>query len=214
VIVLPKIEQINTVSNGRFYRTPEGNIYPSVTSVLGSVKDDSLEEWRKAVGEVEANKVSQRATARGNRIHKYAENYLLNRELEYKSIFDKAMFQPLIPQLNRISELQGVELGLYSDFLEVAGTTDIVGRFGKKKSIIDLKTANRFKYKSEIEGYFIQTAVYAVCWEERTKEPITQLVVLIAVESDEPQVFIEHRDNWIDSFISIRKNYESVFRED
>ena len=33
-------------------------------------------------------------------------------------------------------------------------------------------------------------------WEERTKKPITQLVILISVADEPPQIFIEHRDNW------------------
>lgn len=207
-IDLPKLEQINT-GHGRFYKTPEGNVYPSVTTVLGSVKDDSLDEWRKAVGEEEANKVSRRATARGSRIHKLSEDFLLGKEIKYNSLFDKVMFESLIPSLSEISEVQAIEKGLYSDYLKTAGTVDLVGKFRNRRSIVDYKTSNRIKYKSQIDSYFIQAATYAVCWEERTKQPITQLVIILAVESDVPQIFIEHRDNWVDSFIKIRKEFEN-----
>lgn len=212
MIVLPKIEQLNT-GNGRFYRTPEHNFYPSVTSVLGSQKDDSLKQWRKAVGEEEADKISRRASRRGTRIHKYAEDFLLGKEVKFSSIFDEVMFNPLIPVLSKVENILSIEGGLYSDYLKVAGTVDLVGFFDRKRSIIDLKTSNRQKYKSEIEGYFMQTAAYAVCWEERTKQPITQLVIIMAVESDTPQIFIEHRDNWIYKFIDIRKEFKNEYSE-
>ena len=31
----------------------------------------------------------------------------------------------------------------------------------------------------------------------------------IAVVDESPQLFIEHRDNWIDKFIEIRNNYDN-----
>jgi len=42
----------------------------------------------------------------------------------------------------------------------------------------------------------MQESAYAIMWEERTGMPITQLVTIIAVDDEEPQVFVEHRDNW------------------
>ena len=42
----------------------------------------------------------------------------------------------------------------------------------------------------------MQESAYAIMWEERTGMPITQLVTIIAVDDEMPQVFIEHRDNW------------------
>jgi hypothetical protein len=43
----------------------------------------------------------------------------------------------------------------------------------------------------------MQEAGYAVMWEERTGMPITQLVTIMAVDHEEPIVFVEHRDEWI-----------------
>ena len=40
---------------GRVYTTPDGNKYPSVTTVLGAGSDQSwLQEWKDRVGEKEA----------------------------------------------------------------------------------------------------------------------------------------------------------------
>jgi hypothetical protein len=54
----------------------------------------------------------------------------------------------------------------------------------------------------------MQESGYAVMWEERTGMPITQLVTIISVDNDEPQVFIEHRDNWINSLKDTIKQYQ------
>ena len=39
-------------------------------------------EWRRKVGEEEANAISKRATTRGNKCHKLAEDYLSNKPLD------------------------------------------------------------------------------------------------------------------------------------
>jgi outer membrane lipopolysaccharide assembly protein LptE/RlpB len=38
--------------------------------------------------------------------------------------------------------------------------------------------------------------------------PITQLVTIIAVDNEEPQVFIEKRDNWAKQLIKTIEQYE------
>ena len=45
----------------RYYATPSGSLYPSITSILGEFSKTSILEWRKRVGETEANKVSGKA---------------------------------------------------------------------------------------------------------------------------------------------------------
>ena len=34
-------------------------------------------------------------------------------------------------------------------------------------------------------------------FEERTKIPVDQIVIIIAVDGEEPQVFVEKRDTWV-----------------
>jgi genome maintenance exonuclease 1 len=53
------------------------------------------------------------------------------------------------------------------------------------------------KRKDWITNYFMQESAYAIMWEERTKQPITQLVTIVSVDNHEPQIFIEHRDTWV-----------------
>ena len=53
----------------------------------------------------------------------------------------------------------------------------------------------------------MQTAGYAIMWEELTGMPITQLVVCIAGDAG-PQIFIEHRDNWDKELIETIDKYK------
>ena len=56
-----------------------------------------------------------------------------------------------------------------------------------------------------------QEAAYAVAFEEMTKIPITQLVTVIAVTQDEPQLFIERRDDHIAMFQQWRGIYKEKY---
>ena len=76
-ITLPKMTR-KTTEKGRKYFTPEGNAYPSITTVLSILSKDSIMRWRKRVGEEEANKISHQAATRGTSVHKLAEDYLDN----------------------------------------------------------------------------------------------------------------------------------------
>ena len=78
-IELPKLTR-KTTEEGRRYFTPTGEAYPSVTTVLGVLSKDSIQAWRKRVGEAEANRISTQASRRGTAVHKICENYIDNKE--------------------------------------------------------------------------------------------------------------------------------------
>ena len=89
-----------------------------------------------------------------------------------------------------------LESKLYSDHLEVAGTVDCVGEYNGKLSIIDFKTSSRVKTKQQISDYFMQTSAYAVAFEERTKVPVSNLLIIMAVAHEGCVIFEEKRDNY------------------
>jgi len=64
------------------------------------------------------------------------------------------------------------------------------------------------KKREWVKNYFMQEAAYAIMWEERTGQPITQLVTIISVDGkDKPQIYVEHRDNWINTLRDTIKKY-------
>ena len=65
-----------TVDKKRFYVTPEGNEYPSITTVLSPRNKEGLMKWRKRVGEKVANHICNKAATRGTKVHKMCEDYL------------------------------------------------------------------------------------------------------------------------------------------
>tara|TARA_Y100000004_G_scaffold138154_1_gene156637 strand:+ start:195 stop:845 length:651 start_codon:yes stop_codon:yes gene_type:complete len=202
--------ETSTVDGKRCYVTPTGEKYPSVTTILSDYKKDSIIEWRKRVGEKEANKISTQASRRGTKVHKLCEDYL-NNELSTKEYTPDniEMFQSIQPTLDEIELVYAQERTLFSHHLKTAGRVDCVGKFRGKNHIIDFKTSSKPKKKEWIDNYFMQGSAYAVMWEEMTKIPIAYIAIIIAVADDHPQVFIEHRDNWISKFIEIRNQYEA-----
>ena len=74
---LPKLERDTKPDGTRVYKTPSGSAYPSVTTVTGLHSAKGIMEWRKKVGEAEANRVSAKASSRGTRIHQHCEDFLL-----------------------------------------------------------------------------------------------------------------------------------------
>ena len=204
-------EDLSTTNDGgRKYQTPKGN-YPSITTLLGNLSKKAIMEWRDRVGHEEANKISRQAAGRGTAVHQVCEDYVNN-----KPDYDKDLMPNILHDFKRIKDIldkrigivYGQELPLYSDHLGVAGRVDCVAEFDGKPSIIDYKTSRKTKKKEWIHSYFMQECFYAIAWEERTGIPITQLVTIISVDDAEPQVFIEHRDNWDKELVQVIQQYK------
>ena len=198
------------IDGKRHYVTPEGN-YPSVSTVSLAIKD-GINAWRKRIGEKEANKIAGQAARRGTIVHKICEDYLNNVKINYEEItpINHFLFKQIKPILDiRLQEVYGLEVPLFSKYLRVAGRVDLVGMWDGKVSIIDFKTASKRKRRDWITNYFMQESAYAVMFEEMFGIPVSQIVTIIAVEADEPQLFIEKRDDWIGGFIELRDKWES-----
>ena len=208
---IDKLVRVDSES-GRVYQTPSGKAYPSVTSVLGLLGKAEILAWRARVGEEEANRVSARAARRGTAIHSLCEDYLLNKEVN-AGPFDLEAFKSIQPLLNRINNIHCLETQLYSNYLQVAGTVDCIAEFDGKMSIIDFKTSKRVKTRDDIHGYFMQTSAYAVMFEERTGIPVGKLVILMAVDDEQPLLFVEKRDDWIHQFIELRQDYSKMYNK-
>ena len=193
------------IDGTRFYETESGN-YPSVTTITGQLGKEAIMAWRKRVGDEEANRVSSRASGRGTRIHQLCEDYITQGKAE-PSMFDAEMFNSIKHLLDDIDNIHALESPLYSHHLKVAGTVDCIGEYKGKLSVIDFKTSSRAKLKEDISGYFMQVSAYAVAFEELTGIPVNRLVIIMAVDNDEPIVFEEKRDNWIKGFIQLREDY-------
>ena len=201
-----------TTEKGRFYTTPEGNIYPSVTTFLSKVTDKSgLQGWIDRVGEEEAEHVKRRGATRGTALHLMCEKYVKNESDYARGVMPSIMelFKQIKPVLDRdLGTVLGIETPLYSDYLRLAGRCDMIAYFRGKRSIIDFKTTNWAKDMTMLEGYFIQESAYAIMFEELYGMGVSQLVTISAGESErDAQVVVEHRDKWVPKLLELRKQY-------
>lgn len=199
--------EATTTPAGRMYHTPAGDM-PSITTVLSRLRRQGIMEWRKRVGDEEANKISGKASSRGTRIHKICEDYINNKELEFRSPLDKEMFLSMQPLLDGfVGTVYGQELPLYSEYLGIAGRVDLISEWDGKLSVIDFKTSRKPKKREWVNNYFYQCTAYCVMFEELTGIPVDRFVVVIGVDQDEPQTFYGKRDDNIAGLIDAIKGY-------
>jgi genome maintenance exonuclease 1 len=189
------------IDGKRYYTTPSGNIYPSVTSILSILSAEAISDWKTKVGKEQAENISQHASNRGTELHAILEAYIKNEPLTFpedpKSKV-KIMFNRLKRVLVDVDDVVAQEIALYSDTLTTAGRCDLIANYKNKLSIIDFKGATKAKKRDWILGYFLQATAYSLMYEERTGVKVDQLVILMCGENDfSCQVFIESRDKYI-----------------
>ena len=199
-----------TTEKGRHYITPDGNRLPSVTTVLGRKLDKSgLDVWRAKVGEEEANKITRQAGVRGTAVHLIAEKYLLNQEYYPPGTMPVNIdtFKKIQKQLDEhVDTIYALEAPLYSYNLNTAGRTDCVATWDGVPTIIDFKTSRNIKKEEYIEGYLIQATAYSIMFEELIGVHIPQFAIIIAVDHEEPQVFVRSTKNYHNRVYDIFKS--------
>ena len=125
-----------TVDGKRHYCLPDGSKVPSVTTILDKTKPqekrEALANWKRRVGETQAQAITTEAANRGTRMHAYLESYVLTEDLKplptnpyaHPSWFMAA--EIILKGLRNVDEFWGVEVPVYYSGL-YAGTTDCVG---------------------------------------------------------------------------------------
>jgi len=192
-VLTPVEMSAETVDGKRVYLTPDGDKFPSVTTVIGSNKEKmaGIARWRQRVGEEKANNISSRSTNRGTKYHSIVEDYL-NNHLDLKQYREHPlpvlMFQHSRNVLDRINNIYCQEAALYSKHLEIAGRVDCIAEFDGELSIIDFKTAVEPKRESYLYDYFVQETAYACMLQELYGLTVKQLVTIVSCENGETQV--------------------------
>jgi len=188
----------------RFYISPNGVYLPSVTTVLGHFKKQSITEWRNRVGVDVANAISGRASVRGTKFHNMLEKYLRNDRTLLQGIMPdmKQAFLDAKSTLDLIDNIHYIESSLYSESLGIAGRTDVIAEYDGVLSVIDFKTSLRTKKEDYILDYFLQGTAYSLMYEELVGNPIEQVVIIISTDdSNTPQVFCKNRVAYIEPLL-------------
>lgn len=182
-----------TGPDGRFYTTPDGNKYESITTALSRWGDKTaLIKWRQRVGEKEANRITRVASSRGTGMHEIAENYLNNKKEYTKGFMPDAieLFRSIQPILDTIPIVIAQEIPLFANKYRLAGRVDCIAEIGNKLTVVDFKTSRKRKKRKWIHNYFLQCAAYSFMIEEMYGMRVEQNIIIIAVEGDKPQIFI------------------------
>jgi len=183
--------------------TPEGRKYvgadkvpvPSVTTVLDKTSDKTaLFEWRKRVGDEEANRISRESAGLGTKVHNAIEKYILGEEISFGnnqiSVMAKEMSQLVIDEgFKNVDEVWGTEIGLLAHGL-YAGTTDCVGLHNGDEAIIDFKTSKKIKKEEWIEDYYLQCCAYALAHNEMYGTNIKKGVILMVSRDNKFKEFV------------------------
>ena len=210
-INLPEIKA-TTTDGVRLYETPEGNKYPSITTVLSVRNKKGLFEWRKRVGEDVANYVARKAANRGTSVHHMCEDYLNNdfdEEKHKKKFLPYVLFNQLKESvLQKIDNIYAQECGLYSDKYKVAGRVDCIAEYEGKLSIIDFKTSSKERSDGWNESYYIQASAYAEMFEERTGIAINQVAILVVTEDGVVQEFVKNKTEYLPMLTDTIKEWE------
>jgi len=203
-ITLPQLKVIETEGK-RLYVTPEGNKYPSVTTVTGWKKREFFAEWRKKNPEE-----SKYALQRGNDFHLLIEKYLNNEQVErHSDSKTQKLFDQVKSELHNIDKILCQEVALWSDTLKLAGRVDCIAEYEGKLSIIDFKTSKKMKDEFEIEEYFLQATCYAIMLEERTGIQISNIVILMSCDDGSTLVFQQKPKKYIKKLMETINLYTS-----
>lgn len=213
------LKRIDT-DNGRRYVNRFDEALPSVTTILDFTKDKTkLDEWKQRVGDEEAERIRTSAAAVGTAMHAFIEGHIKNRPIRpaknWNQLKGFRMGSSLMETyFEHLEEVWGNEVMVFKRG-KYAGTTDLVGVYKGKPSIVDFKQTNKMKKREWIDDYFIQLAAYAGAHNDQHGTNIRDGVILMASQTGECQEFIitgrefdSYLDQWnakVDDFLSHSK---------
>jgi hypothetical protein len=203
----------NVKGKGRHYRTPDGELVPSVTNVIGILDKPALPRWaaklvaeramvmKHSLANMDDNDIvdtlkgapwsrSKRAADRGTDIHAYLEHRLNGWEPESLSS-DAMPYKDAADdwfERNYPDEVVGTELTLFHPMY--AGTTDVIMRRGGRLIIADFKTSKAIYDEAALQlsalaGCYSDAEGMSVPWRDSAGEMIeTPDLVVIRIGED------------------------------
>ena len=198
----------------RYYKIPDEEELikmVSITSVTSHFNKEIFINWRKRVGNEEADRVTKAATGRGTDMHTLTEHYLKNEDLPEVRPISDFLFKIAKGKLNKIDNIYALEGPLYSKELGIAGTVDCIAEYDGELAIIDFKTSKKPKPRNWIEHYFVQCMAYGCMLYEMKGISIKKLVIIMACENGECVIY-EERDKA--KYIKLLGKYINKFVND
>ena len=193
--------QLIEKEDGHYYQTPKGDIFPSITTILqktmSAEKQQNLENWKDQ--EAAARYITEESALVGTQTHKLIEDYL--NEIEQTQevrLLSVAHFNNLIPFLQKINDIHGTELRLYSNAMKLAGMSDCIAKYDGELSIIDYKTKRSNQQEEWMTDHFIQGTAYSEMFKELSGIEIKQVVILVSSEKNTRMEFVKKTKDYKD----------------
>jgi hypothetical protein len=241
-------QEMKTVSldNKRYYVIENGvkTFYlPSVTTIIGTFSDKTyLDEWRKNIGEENADRISTFAANRGTCMHTFNEIYLNKINLTpdtrlvgtLKEAFQKNQedgFTNSEQKVGRNLFYNFYHAKFFKDITKVvmqedllygfwnggyAGRVDLIAELGDKLVIIDFKSSKKPKSEEDIEGYKLQISAYWAAYTSKYGITPDHCEIWISNEFDDiPQRIVLDKKSLLihfKKFISYVKMYHEKFK--
>jgi hypothetical protein len=198
------------VDGKRLYATESGPL-PSVTTILDKTKPrekrEALANWKKRVGDKEAQRIVTEAANVGTVMHNILEYWVKNEDYDPGNNVvhrqAKAMAQVVKEHVQpNLNEVWGSEVNLYYPGL-YAGTTDLLGVWKGQPAIMDFKQTNKPKKREWIEDYFLQGAAYSLAHNALYETDIKSIAIFMCSRDCEWQLFEVKADEfqfWADKW--------------
>jgi len=193
--------QLIEEDDAHYYQTPKGDVFPSITTMLQKTmpaeKLQSLQNWREQ--EIAAQYIAQESAIIGTQTHKLIENFLNGvTHTEESRLLSVAHFNNMIPFLQKINDIHGTEIRLYSNEMKLAGTADCIAKYDGELSIIDYKTKRSNQQEEWMTEHFIQATAYSEMFAELTGIKVKQIVILVSSEKNTRMEFVKNAEDYRD----------------
>lgn len=201
----------------RWYQSPNGVWYPSITTVLSNTGDKTgLDAWRASIGALEADKHTKRSTDRGTAVHDMCEKMLKNVDNPTDG-HDRdhiQSFNRLKIYLKKINNIRYQEQAMFSDVLRVAGRVDLIADFQGTLSVVDFKTSTKSKQDDQLLDYYIQETFYALACLEMYGIEIRDIVTVMTIESEAiPTIKRKTIDRYVPLLLKRVSEFEQRFKK-
>jgi hypothetical protein len=213
----PAVERVTLESGSRYYICPDSEKkLPSVTTILSATSDKDFSAWEARVGIKKANQERKYGTDLGSLVHDHLEKHLLNEErpggnnlirMEAKRMSD-ALIEGCLGE--GLEEIWGLETPLYMPEL-YAGTTDVVGVYKGRQSIMDFKTAKKLRKRADIIDYRDQLSAYSACHNLKYGTQINQGVIFMVSRDLQVETFVYSSNEMEDGFTSFLNRVEKYY---
>jgi hypothetical protein len=219
-----------SLNNKRHYiceglqNAPEGILLPSVTTVLSSMapvgKIMAIMNWRKKVGDEEANRRTRLAANRGTWLHAVLEDWFGEEDIEHhleKAPDWKPYFTAAEPFLQTIDEPMLIESAVAwwdaDERIGYSGTLDMVATMTDGSLVlIDWKTSFKQKSDQQLSDYKKQLGAYSQAVEQMYGIGIDEAWCVIACyDPEKPDIDPTLQLVHLDGFELISE--QAVFRD-